>query len=506
MPLMLEHMIRTDFIKKISSLLSSYLKALLLALALVLSITLDAYATQLINARLWAEANNNTRLVVELSEPIADYNIFSLENPNRLVIDLKGTALVYNLKQLLFDGTPVSNIRWAPRNEFDLRIVLDLAHEMKANAFTLPAKKGIANRLVVDLKTTSDLGSNISVKNLRDVPSVTRSNADKKPVDNKQSQINSKKIIHDNSGQLEQTFKSLSYIKRSGRDIMITIDAGHGGKDPGAIGHNGAKEKNITLAIAREVASLFVQEKGFKAVLIRKADYYVPLRGRIKKAREYDTDLFVSIHADAFHRKSANGASIYTLSERGATSETARWLANRENNVDLIGGGDGISLSDKDNLLASVLLDLSMTDTQARSISASKKVLFEMSKVNNLHKKHVEKAAFVVLKSPDIPSMLVETGFISNPSEARKLSRTSHQKKVARAIYKGIKEFFVHQPPLGTWVALQREKRPEMHMVIAGETLSDIALRYNVSMGSLLAVNDLLSADYIWIGQNLMLP
>ncbi len=240
------------------------------------------------------------------------------------------------------------------------------------------------------------------------------------------------------------------------RDVVVVVDAGHGGEDPGARGRRGTNEKDITLAIARKLATLINKEHGMKAVLTRDGDYYVSLRGRINKAREQKADLFISIHADAFLRPEARGSSVFTLSERGATSEAARWLAERENAADLVGG---VSLGDKDDLLASVLLDLAQTATAEASHDVASNILKELDGVGDLHKPHVEQAGFMVLKSPDVPSILVETAFISNPHEEQKLRDARHQEKLARAVMNGVREYFTRKAPPGTVLAEEAQRK-----------------------------------------------
>ncbi len=237
------------------------------------------------------------------------------------------------------------------------------------------------------------------------------------------------------------------------RDIVIAIDAGHGGEDPGALGPGGLHEKNITLSIARELQRQINQVRGYRAELTRTGDYFIPLRKRTEIARKKGADLFVSIHADAAPSRSAFGASVFALSDRGATSETARWLADSENRSDLIGGDGSVSLGDKDQMLAGVLLDLSMTATLSSSLDVGHKVLTNVGRITSLHKRRVEQAGFMVLKSPDIPSILVETGFISNVNESRKLASASHQQALARSITSGIRQYFQQSPPPGTYIA-----------------------------------------------------
>ncbi|MDP1969774.1 MAG: N-acetylmuramoyl-L-alanine amidase, partial [Methylobacter sp.] len=242
----------------------------------------------------------------------------------------------------------------------------------------------------------------------------------------------------------------LTKVTKRDKDIIIAVDAGHGGDDPGAHGQNGTEEKKITLAIAKKLADLINQQPGMKAVLVRKGDYYVDLRKRMQIARAARADLFISIHADAFQDSTVKGASVFTLSNKGATSEAARWLANSENASDLVGG---VSLNDKEDVLASVLLDLSQTATQDASVNIARKVLRNFEYIGELHYASVQKAGFLVLKSPDVPSILVETAFISNPSEELKLVNTAHQLKIAGAIFNGVRSYFSKDIPTESKVA-----------------------------------------------------
>ncbi|MCL4147766.1 UNVERIFIED_CONTAM: hypothetical protein GTU68_014748 [Idotea baltica] len=279
------------------------------------------------------------------------------------------------------------------------------------------------------------------------------------------------------------------------RDLIIAIDAGHGGKDAGAIGKHGTKEKDIVLAIARKLAKLVNQEPGMRAYLTRKNDTFISLRGRINLARKQKADMFISIHADAFHRREAKGASVFVLSEHGASSEAAQMLADKENAADLVGG---IRIGDKDDDLASVLLDLSQTASLAASTEVAENVLAGLKRVGNTHKKNVESAAFVVLKSPDIPSILVETAFISNPGEEQKLRSKSHQNKLALAMMSGIRNYFRRNPPLGT-------QTPQQHIVSRGDNLSTIAQRYQVNVAELKSNNGL-TTNVLKIGDVLFIP
>ena len=431
--------------------------------ATVLKTELVLAADKLINGvRVW-RSPDKTRLVFDVSGSVKHSELM-LNNPDRLVIDVVDAKLKTSLKALSLKDTPIKQIRHGVRNSDDLRVVLDLHTRVTSKSFLLKPNSTYGHRLVVDLFDGK---------------------ANRQPV-------------------AQPKPKGL-------RDIVVAIDAGHGGEDPGAIAYGGGYEKHVTLAISRKLAALINKEKGFKAVLVRTGDYYIDLRRRTRIARENNADLFVSIHADAFNDRRANGASVYALSRRGATSETARWLAQKENASDQIGGEDGISLSDKDDVLAGVLLDLSMTSTLSSSLEVGDKVLKNMSTINRLHKKQVEQAAFAVLKSPDIPSILVETGFISNPTEAKKLKSSRHQRDMARAIFKGVKYWFYQKPPPDTLVAKWKQggrlqSRPDRYVIQVGDTLSEIASQFDVSTTQLKRANKLSSANNIRVGQVLVIP
>lgn len=441
---------------------------------------LQAYAaTQIQNVRIW-RAPDNTRLVFDLTGPV-EHNVFSLQNPERIVIDIKSTELRTEVSGILQTKSPVKDVRTGKKDN-ELRIVLDMSASVHPKSFTLTPNQQYGHRLVVDL---FDQPQNVA-------PGAVRSQPAGKPVPPVVSPTVKKTVT---SGQ---------------RDIIIAIDAGHGGEDPGAIGPGGLKEKDVVLAIARELQRQINAEKGFRAELVRTGDYFIPLRRRTEIARQKGADLFVSVHADAAPRSTAYGASVYALSDKGATSETARWLADSENRSDLIGGTGNVTLGDKDKVLAGVLLDLSMTASLSSSLDVGQKVLNNMGKVTKLHKTRVEQAGFMVLKSPDIPSILVETGFITNPQESRKLNNKSHQLSIARSINAGVKQFFQISPPPGTWLAAQRDAGkvvvgPQEHVVRAGESLSMLAARYQVSLAEIRQTNRLKS-DVIKVGQKLTIP
>ncbi|WP_212629002.1 N-acetylmuramoyl-L-alanine amidase [Pseudomonas sp. KB-10] len=441
-------------------------------------------ASDVRSVRLW-RAPDNTRLVFDLSGPV-QHSVFTLAAPDRIVIDVTGAKLATSLDQLSLANTPITGVRSAQRSAEELRVVIDLSAPVSPKSFTLAPNQQYGHRLVVDL---FDQGS---APPATQAPSVAAS-APPVPVTPTQAP------------------PKLTPVPNDKRDIVVAIDAGHGGEDPGALSPvKGQYEKHVTLAIAKELQRQINAEKGFRGELVRTGDYFIPLRKRTEIARKKGADLFVSIHADAAPRSSAFGASVYALSERGATSETARWLADAENQSDLIGGAGNVSLDDKDKMLAGVLLDLSMTASLSSSLNVGQKVLSNMGSITPLHKRRVEQAGFMVLKSPDIPSILVETGFISNPNEAKKLHTASHQQALARSITSGVKQFFHENPPPGTYVAWLRDEGkiaagPREHMVARGESLALIAQRYQISLAALRSANKL-NGDVIKVGQTLQIP
>lgn len=408
-----------------------------------------------------------TRMVFDLGGPV-DHRIFSLADPYRLVIDISSSDLQADIAGIDLGNTPILAIRSSSRNEGDdVRVVLDLSEQIRPKSFVLKPIMQYGDRLVIDL--------------------------------------------YDKSQPAEPTIQKSERELTQMRDVIIAIDAGHGGDDPGAIGPTNLYEKHVVLAIAKKLHALFEAEPGFKARLIRTGDYYIALRKRTEIARQSQADILLSIHADAFKTPKVSGASVYAISQRGATSETARWLAEKENRADLIGGVGSVSLDDKDDLLAGVLLDLSMTASLSFSLEMGNEVLNALSKVNKLHKKRVEQAAFAVLKSPDIPSLLIEMGFISNPREEKNLGSRRHQEKLAGAIFDGVRRSLQANPPAGSYLAWVKQGRGEgdalavVHTIERGDTLSEIADRYRVSARKLKDFNGLRS-DIIRIGQTLKIP
>ncbi|WNO08176.1 N-acetylmuramoyl-L-alanine amidase [Teredinibacter sp. KSP-S5-2] len=439
----------------------------LFRIAILLSLVLCPlnflHAAQVENVRVW-RAPDHTRLVFDLSGPV-EHKVFSLRSPSRLVIDVDRSTFDAPTDALVFADSPIDRLRIGKRNQTDLRVVLDLNAEVKPRSFVLKRHGDKKDRLVIDL--------------------------------------------YDSGSKTVKTVEQVVKTPTGKRDIIIAIDAGHGGEDPGAIGPRKIYEKDVVFKISKELKAIIDAEPGYTAKLIRTGDYYIPLRTRRNKAREMRADLFVSVHADAFKNPKAKGASVFALSRRGATSETARFLAQKENEADLIGGVGGVSLEDKDDILAGVLVDLSMTATLASSLDVGDRVLKNMGSTTKLHKHRVEQAGFAVLKSPDVPSILVETGFISNPDEARKLNTHSHRQKLAKSIFSGIQSHFSLQPPAGTYIAWQKENGqqniPVSYVVARGDTLSGIAKKYRVSVARLIQHNGLQDSQ-IRVGQKITIP
>jgi N-acetylmuramoyl-L-alanine amidase len=415
------------------------------------------------SARVWP-AQDYTRLTFESKQAIR-HNMFTVNNPERLVIDLEGVELgkaLNDLTKLIANDDPyIKSVRVGRFKPGVVRLVLDLKAEVKPQLFALKPVAEYGNRLVLDVYPVRPLDPlmalleppKVGIPTATVTPGAIEQSEEKAPAD--------EKLL---SGHLEdklQMAQSLSIDDRDkppssanatpnppemrARTLIIAIDAGHGGEDPGAHGRHGSREKNVTLAIARKVKTLVDATPNMHGVLIRDGDYFIPLIGRVAKARKMNADLFISIHADAFVKSNARGSSVFALSEHGATSTAARWLAKKENEADLIGG---VNIAVKDPYLARTLLDLSQTATITDSMKLAKHVLNELGDINELHRGRVEQAGFAVLKSPDIPSILVETAFISNPSEERRLNDKNYQMKLANAILGGIKRYFAQNPAL----------------------------------------------------------
>ena len=429
-------------------------KRLLIAVLLLLG-SLQAFAAEVSGFRVWADPVK-TRAVLDLDRKTA-YKLFTLQNPHRVVVDLQGSSIEIPVELDKEHAGIISGVRYGQPDKNTLRVVFDLTDSVELKSFLLEPTAQYSHRLVIDLYSRSN----------RQTPSMVKHVAD---------------------------------ISKPDRDVVIAIDAGHGGEDPGAIGKKKTQEKDVVLQIARRLKKAVDAEPGMKAILTRDGDYYIPLRGRYEKARKARSDLFVSIHADAFTKRSVRGSSVFVLSPRGASSEFARLLADSENASDLVGG---VTLNDKDDMLASVLLDLSQSATREASNKVAGDILGAMKRNGTVHKPHVGRANFMVLKSPDVPSVLIETAFISNPGEEKRLTEKEFQQRMARTITRGVKDYFYSSPPPGTWIAANRDG--QKYIVARGDTLGGIASRYSVRLTRLRSANNL-RGDVIHVGRELVIP
>ena len=391
-------------------------------------------AATVASARIWP-AQEYTRLILESASPIA-HQMMLLKDPQRLVLDLEGVEPDGELAQLVQRLRPndphIQSIRLSRFRPGIVRLVLDLKDEVQPQIFALTPVGEYGHRLVLDIYPVTPPDPLMA---LLEGEAKGRSSAPDAPADKAATRDSDKTAMRDRSKSAPP----------SRRPIIIALDPGHGGEDPGAIGRRGTREKDVTLAIARKIRALIDREPGMRTMLTRDDDYFVPLNVRVAKARRVRADLFVSIHADAFTTPHARGSSVFALSEHGATSSAARWLAQRENEADLIGG---VNLDNRDPILAKTLLDLSQTAQINDSLRVGRSVLDGIGAINPLHKGSVEQAGFAVLKAPDIPSILIETAFISNPDEELKLRSDLHQQKFATSIVGGIKRYFAQNPAL----------------------------------------------------------
>ena len=431
-----------------------HLRAMTAALLLLWAVTAQA-GTTVENIRVWAESGK-TRVVLDLSNS-ASHNIFTLRAPNRLVVDLKDGRLGKALASMPEGTGSVRAIRSAVRANGQLRVVLDLNEAVRSRSFTAGPNSRYGDRLVIDLQRTGNL----------------------------------------------QTVKRASEGYQPGRDIVIAVDPGHGGHDPGAVGQARTREKDVALAISRTLVARINAEPGMKAILIRKGDYFIDHRKRMAIARRSKADLFISIHADAVDDRRPTGTTVYALSLKGASDEAARELAKRENSS--VGG---VSLDDKDDVLASVLLDLSQNAALSASLDVGDEVIRELARIGKVHRRKVQTAGLIVLKSPDMPSILIETGFISNPGEERRLKNRKHQARVAEAVLAGIRNYYYENPPPDTRIAMEVRRQPVRqvrHVIARGDTLSEIAQRYKVSAAAIRRANKLTN-DRIRVGQTLSIP
>ena len=417
--------------------------------------SLPLLAAEVSGFRVWADPVK-TRAVLDLDKKTA-YKLFTLQDPHRVVVDLEGSSIDIPVKLDAEHAGLITGVRYGQPDEKTLRVVFDLSEGADIKSFLLEPTAQYSHRLVIDLYSKSNRQASSMVKHVAD-------------------------------------------ISKPNREVVVAIDAGHGGEDPGAIGQNKTREKAVVLQIARELKKAIDAEPGMRAVLTRDGDYYIPLRERYEKARKARADLFVSIHADAFTKRSVQGSSVFVLSARGASSEFARLLADSENASDLVGG---VTLNDKDDMLASVLLDLSQSATREASNKVATDILQAIKSGDTVHKNHVGSANFMVLKSPDVPSVLIETAFISNPSEEKRLAEKEFQQRMARNITRGVRDYFYSSPPPGTWIAANRDSFK--HIVARGDTLGGIAQRYSVSLSRLRSANNI-NGDVIHVGRELVIP
>ena len=440
------------------------MRFLAIGLGCLMALSVRAAAVNVENIRTWP-APDHTRIVLDVDRPV-EYALFVLRDPDRVVIDLRGARLLKGVPDARPGDRLLARIRAAQRkrNEArarngvrnDLRVVLDMKQRVRPKSFLLKPNRKYGHRLVID--------------------------------------------VYPSGGDAQETTarrRTADDLPATQRDVVVAVDAGHGGEDPGAVTRSGLREKDVVLAIARALKRRIDRTSGMKAVLIRNGDYYVGLRRRTEIARRHGADLFVSIHADSFRDSRVSGSSVYVISRRGASSEAARWLAEQENASDFVGG---VSLDDKDDVLASVLVDLQQTATLSASSEVGGQVLKSLGRIARSHKRRIERAGFLVLKSPDIPSILIETGFLTNPSDAKRLSDKKHQDKVAQAILAGIIRYFDSNPPRWTTFAAARR-----HTIARGETLSEIAVRYRVSVERLRAANRI-DGSIIRAGDVLRIP
>jgi N-acetylmuramoyl-L-alanine amidase len=388
---------------------------------LLLAMALPLHAVEVRDLRLWSSPEN-TRLVLDLSGS-APHSLQLLKSPDRLILDVTGAHLRRGARAPAAGGV-IRQVRIARHGAAHLRVVLDLAHPVRPRSFLSPPNSRYGYRLVVELGDASEAG---------EAGAAAPAMAARPPVE------------HTHPGT---------------RDLVIAIDAGHGGEDPGAIGMYGTREKDVVLAIARDLALQINAESGMKAVLTRDGDYFVPLRERMRRARAQNADLFVSIHADSIRDRHIDGSSVYILSQKGASDEASRILADQQNASDLIGG---VSLEDKDDVLGSVLLDVAQSEAQGASADAAGRVLRQLNQVGLVRKRQVQQARFMVLKSPRFPSLLVETAYISNPDEEQRLRGSAQQAKLAAAIHQGVRDYFYANPPPGSRLAqLPAPAQPSM--------------------------------------------
>ena len=519
-----------------------------------------AHAATVKNVRIW-RAEGYTRIVLDLDAPVR-YNLVLANNPKRIIVDIANSELKASVAKLSLAATPIEIVRPSIVNDTDVRLVFDLKQNVSPKSFLLKKRDDSNDRLVIDLHdapnehlnhTGASNSDTIKVTNAINAINAIKTSKAKNTAKTTATKTNEPANIETLMGDEAQRAQLESNpdintpsvrAATNNRPILIAVDAGHGGADSGALGPKNMREKDVTLSIARELIRIINAQPGFSARLTRTGDYFVELQKRRDFARDMKADLFISVHADSFTDSSAYGASVFALSRKGATSEMARFLAQRENDSDLIGRVGGVSLEDKDPQLAGVLVDLSMTATVNSSLQVGSSVLNAISAFAPLHAKHVEQAGFIVLKSPDVPSILVETGFISNTGEAKKLASPEYRERMAQAIFKGVRQYFVQHPiapvhssapccsaenarsetpikstgakkttdtPRNSKLVTPKNKSPAVpsgerkHLVARGDTLMDIALKYGVSARKIKVANNM-KTDNVLLGQTLKIP
>lgn len=418
------------------------------------------FAAEIEEVRVW-RAPDHTRLVFDLTESV-EFNLFTLANPDRVVIDIENAAFISDIDQPNFTDSPVSGFRSAVRDGNTLRVVLDLDAVVDPSSFTLAPNSELGHRLVVDLYDIETQSSSPAV------------------------------VI------------TAPVMRGERRDIVVAISAGHGGEDPGASGYDGRlKEKNVTLAFSRALYARIDSMPGYRPVMIRDGDYYVGLKRRPQLAREQRADLYIAIHADWYRNSNARGLTLYALSGDRADRENARLVAEKENGADLLGGvGGDVSLGVLDDDVALTLVSLQMAWSMEQSLIAGTRILESIDGVTRLRRDKVQQASLQELNSPDIPSILIETGYLTNPAEARKLNSADFQRRLAAAMAQGVMNYFYDSPPAGSLIAWQKENGvvPGSYTVRREDSLSVIAQRFGISLGELKTQNNL-SSDTIYIGQ-----
>ncbi len=477
-------------------------------LFVLLATTASASESIVQSVRFWNEADH-IRIVFDLSAETTR-NIFLLDQPDRVVVDLQNARIATRIKQPELSDPAFRGIRFARRNENDLRIVLDLKNKVLMKSFLSKSGAGSGHQLVLDLYDLET--SKAKEKSFAGKAFGTPETINSEPGD--ATNARREYVLKNGSSHAGPAFPNpivskrpidpvqtrspprITVASKPANEFVVAIDAGHGGNDPGAKGASGSREKDVVLSIAKKLVRLIAREPGMRAVLIRDGDYFIALRERMRVARAANADIFVSIHADAYNRSDMRGSSVYILSQKGASSEAARWLAAKQNESDRLGG---VRLDDKDDMLAEVLLDLSQTATLDASADLANQVLGNLRQLGKVHKRTVQSAGFAVLKSPDIPSILVETAYISNPHEEKNLRNPNYQDQLAKAILTGIRKYYRERTVPALYMAARK------HVIEPGETLSGIARRYGLSTRELQAANTLRSTQ-IKAGQVLEIP